>query len=153
MVFTSTSSTNAPSSASFSLLEVVAAMALFTFCVTTVMGLIPAGITASRDAREIASRANLLQSLATELQLTPFTNVVSLEEPRLFSRDGEEIDPEDADRKEDIFYEVLYTVDSTIYSDDDTKYTGMRRVVFEVTNVRNFTYTNSTLVVNSGLVN
>lgn len=59
----------------FSLVEVVLALGIISFAMTTLMALLPVGLTTLRDSIETTVRADVIRQVAGELQQTPFSQI------------------------------------------------------------------------------
>jgi len=64
-------------SQAFSLIEVTLAMGLLSFCLLTVMGLIPVGLTSLRRAVEQTVVSQIAQQLNGEILLTPYSQLAT----------------------------------------------------------------------------
>jgi uncharacterized protein (TIGR02598 family) len=61
----------------FSLIEVVIALAIFSFALLSIMGLMAEGLNSTRNSSTNQAMANISRNLRADLQATPFTNWTS----------------------------------------------------------------------------
>lgn len=61
--------------AAFSLVEVVLALGVMSFCLLTVIGLLPVGLTTLRDAAQQTVEGQIVQRVGSQMQLTQFTQL------------------------------------------------------------------------------
>lgn len=59
---------HAPTAGGFSLIEVVIAIGIVTFCLIAILGLLPTGLKAVKNANEEAAAANVLNTIASSLR-------------------------------------------------------------------------------------
>lgn len=75
----------------FSLVEVTIALAIVTFAVVSVMGLLPGGLTTLRAATDQTTVAQITREISAEILLTPFADLdsyVSTHGTRYFNSEG-----------------------------------------------------------------
>lgn len=58
----------------FSLVEVTLAIGIVSFCLFTMLGLLPTGLNTLRDAAAHTAQAQILQQVASQAQVLPYTN-------------------------------------------------------------------------------
>lgn len=92
----------------FSLVEVVLALGVISFSLVSLLGLLPVGLNSLRDALQINTQAQIIQSVASEIQISRFSDLdtadfLSTRFPKYFDDQGNELD----DSQEST---VLYTV-------------------------------------------
>jgi len=93
------------SAAGFSLVEVVLALGVIGVALTSMLGLLPTGLTIFRESIEATVRADILRKLSSELQQTPFSEVKNSTGMRYFTDEGQEV----ADEKR-AFFGLTYSV-------------------------------------------
>lgn len=75
----------------FSLVEVTIALAIVTFAVVSVMGLLPGGLTTMRAATDQTTIAQISREISAEILLTPFADLdsyISTHGTRYFDSEG-----------------------------------------------------------------
>lgn len=93
----------------FSLIEVAMAIGIFSFCLISIMGLIPVALQTSRNSFDKSVEVRLVQSVKARLINQPYSTLPSGE---TFNFDSEGIS---TDAAADIHYSVTYVkVDSTV---------------------------------------
>ncbi len=65
------------SSSAFSLVEVVLALGVVSFSLVALIGMLPVGLSNFRQAIEIQTQAQIVQQIATELQLAKYSDLSS----------------------------------------------------------------------------
>lgn len=83
------------------------ALGIISVVVTSLLALMPVGLTIFRESLEATVQADILRRLSTEFRETPFQKVSTLEtaEMRFFSDEGTEVD-EEAEGLLGVTYEV-----------------------------------------------
>jgi len=66
-----------PIASAFSLVEVVLALGIVSFCLLAIVGLLPVGLKAVKNANEQAAAANVLNAIADSLRSTTSSNAVN----------------------------------------------------------------------------
>jgi uncharacterized protein (TIGR02598 family) len=61
--------------AGFTLVEVILSLGILSFAMVALLGLIPLGLSTSRNAINITTESQIVQSLCNEIQLTDFSNI------------------------------------------------------------------------------
>lgn len=86
----------------FSLIEVVIALGITTFAITTILAMMPIGLTALREAMDDTMEARMIRKVSADLQMSPFSQFHP--DSMLFDLEGEQVtDVNDAR------YRVSYT--------------------------------------------
>ncbi len=93
------------SATGFSLIEVVLALGVIGVALTSMLGLLPTGLTIFRESIEATVRADILRKLSSELQQTPFSDVGSSTGMRYFTDEGQEVTSE-----KQAFFGLTYSV-------------------------------------------
>jgi len=68
-----------PSAKAFSLIEVVLALAVAAIGLTAILGLLPQGLQASRDAADNTISATIVHDVFSTIRTMPFTNITNLD--------------------------------------------------------------------------
>jgi uncharacterized protein (TIGR02598 family) len=80
------------SSPGFSLVEVTLAMGLVSFSLVALMGMLPVGLSNFRTAMELQTQSRIVQAIAAEIQLTPFSAIAAGgyqdDFPRYYNEEG-----------------------------------------------------------------
>lgn len=92
----------------FSLVEVVLALGVMSFALTSMLAILPTGLNIFRESVEASARADILRKLTSELQQTSFKDVQSTSAMRYFTDEGLEV-TDDANG----FFGMTYSVSGT----------------------------------------
>ena len=68
-----------PSQYAFSLVEVTLALGIAGFCLLTIVGMLPVGLSSNKNSMEQSSAANLARAIAADLRTSSKTNLTSVQ--------------------------------------------------------------------------
>ena len=94
----------------FSLVEVAFALAIFSFSMLTILGLMASGLSSADDSSRLTALANIQRLLRANLDATSYANVLSTTTPTYFTAAGYPTVQNPASAVDAPYYSVSYTV-------------------------------------------
>jgi len=99
----------------FSLIEVIVALSILAFTLTTMMALLPMGLSASSDIRESNAISEIAQQVAGPLRQKRPSEIINSVTPSYYDRDGKAVDETDGTA----FYSVTYEKKEDVKESND----------------------------------